>query len=382
MKITHVVENLNRGGLERMVIELASLQRQHGHECQIVSLFEPGLLADEARALGIPVSACHKGAGPDLRALLRLRRRIDGFATDVLHTHNAVAHYYAVAAACGLGVDRVINTRHSMLGARRPANTQHEASARQLAGRREWLYRRALANTDAIATVCDAARRDAVRDGLAPSAKTIVVPNGISLTGVVSGTDASRARLRQSLGLLPQVRLLGTVGRLSWAKDQATLIRAFAQVQRQRPDTVLVLVGSGELDAELRQCAAAEGVLEQVRFLGDRNDVPALLAGFDLFALSSVSEGYSMALLEACAASLPMVATDVGGNGEIVRDGTTGRLVPAADAQALAEALLALLDNPQQAAALASAARSWVEAEGTLDVMAKRYEAIYRGAPV
>jgi len=367
MNITHVVENLNRGGLERMVLELIKLQHRQGHRCQVVCLFEGGTHAHELDELGIPVHACGKRRGLDLRALARARRMVRSHATDVLHTHNAVAHYQAVLATCGLGVRRVINTRHGMGSNRR-------------AGRREWLYRRALARTDAVVTVCQAACRDAIRRGIVPAAMANVVPNGIQVESFQPATAAARERLLRMLQLPVQTRVVGSVGRLNWAKDQAGLIRAFRQMHEQRSDTVLVLVGDGELRAELQQCAINEGVAADVRFLGDRNDVRELLQGFDLFVLSSLSEGYSMALLEACAVALPIVATTVGGNGEIVHDGSSGCLVPPGDPAALASAMLDLLQSPERALALGRAARAWVEQHGSLEAMALRYSSLYRGS--
>ncbi|KRF02242.1 glycosyltransferase [Frateuria sp. Soil773] len=365
MNITHVVENLNRGGLERMVLELVKLQQRQGHRCRVVCLFERGALAHELEELGIPVGACGKRQGLDLRALARARRMIRAHATEVLHTHNAVAHYQAVLASCGLGMRQVINTRHGM-------------GANPRAGRREWLYRRTLARTGAVVAVCEAARRDAVARGMLPPAKTRVVPNGIRVEASGTASAAMRERLLQLLALPASARLIGSVGRLNWAKDQAGLIRAFGRVHARQPQAALVLIGDGELRAELARCARDEGVDGNVHFLGDRNDVRELLQGLDLFALSSLSEGYSMALLEACAAALPIVATDVGGNGEIVRDGDTGRLVPPRDPAALADALLALLREPARAQAMGRSARAWVERHGSLEAMARRYDRLYR----
>ena len=367
MNITHFVENLNRGGLERMVLELVKTQHLQGHRCQVVCLFEPGAQAHELDALGVPVNACDKRQGLDLLALFRARRLFRAHATEVLHTHNAVAHYQAVLASCGLGVRHVINTRHGMGGNPR-------------SGRREWLYRQALARTDAVVTVCEAACRDAIARGIVPQQKARVVPNGIRVESFQQASDGMRQRLRQTLGLPAQTKLIGSVGRLNWAKDQVGLIRAFRQLHEQQPDTALVLIGDGELRAELQQYAVAEAVADRVHFLGDRNDVHELLQGLDLFVLSSLSEGYSMALLEACAVALPIVATDVGGNGEIIRDGSTGRLVPPSDPLALATAMLTLLQEPQQATALGNAARRWVEQYGSLEAMAARYAELYQGS--
>lgn len=366
MNITHVVENLNRGGLERMVLELVKLQHRQGHRCQVVCLFEPGSQAHELDALGIPVNGCHKQRGIDLRALSRARDLIRRHDTEVLHTHNAVAHYLGVLASLRLGVRRVINTRHGM------GINQHTA-------RREWLYRRALTRTDTVVTVCEAARRDAITLGIVPWPKAQVVPNGIALDGFAPASTSMRERLHRLLDLPEDHTLIGNVGRLNWAKDQVGLIRAFGRLHAQRPDTALVLIGDGELRVELQREAAEEGVGDRVYFLGDRTDVHELLQGLDLFVLSSLSEGYSIALLEACAVALPIVATDVGGNAEIVHDGHTGRLVPPGDPTALAEAILSLLREPQRATACGRAAREWVEQNGTLETMAGRYALLYHG---
>lgn len=364
MNITHVVENLNRGGLERVVLDLVRLQQQQGHRCQVVCLFERGALAHELDVAGIPVHACNKRKGLDLKALSHVRRLVRAHRTDVLHSHNAAAHYLAVLASLGLGVGKVINTRHGMGGMRRW-------------NRAEMLYRASLVRTDAVAMVCEAASDGALEHGLVPHRKLRVVPNGLRVQEFSIATPAARERLRQSLGLPPRTQLVGTVGRLNWAKDQANLIRAYRRVREQLPDSALLLIGGGKLRRELESCAREEGMNGAVHFLGDRSDVRELLQGLDVFVLSSVSEGYSMALLEASATALPIVATDVGGNREIVQHGVTGRVVPARDSEALAQAILDLLRNPQRAASCGAAARLMMETRGSLEAMAARYAALY-----
>jgi glycosyltransferase involved in cell wall biosynthesis len=364
VNITHVVENLNRGGLERMVVDLAGMQQAQGHCCQVVCLYEAGTLADELREQGVPVHACGKRRGPDFRALGRARSRVREHATQVLHTHNALAHYQAVLATRGLRVQQVFNTRHGMGENRKSA-------------RREWLYRRALPATDAVVAVCRAARDAAVERGIAPAHKMRVIPNGIRVDAIEPTSQIRRERLRQSLGAGANTRLIGSVGRLNWAKDQAGMIGAFGRVHAQFPDTALVLIGDGELRTQLEHCAQSAGVAETVLFMGDRDDVHNLLPGLDLFVLSSVSEGYSMALLEACAAALPIVATDVGGNAEIVQHGRTGIVVPAQHPESLAKAMQEMLQQPGKSTACGQAARDWVLREGSLKAMAERYENLY-----
>lgn len=367
LSITHFVENMERGGLERTVIDLIAAQREAGHECRLVCLFDRGILADELSASGVSVEICDKRTGADFRALRRARDLLRG--GGVLHTHNAAAHYHAVLASAGLPLQRVVNTRHGM----------GESNPRS---RREWLYRRSMLRTDYAVAVCETARRHLQNNGVSPRSALLSIPNGIRTEGFRAADDAARARLREELALAPGSRLIGTVGRLEPVKDQANLIRAFRQVRLSVPDAALVMVGDGALRRELEAVAQAEGVADATRFLGDRSDVPQLLQGLDVFALSSVSEGYSIALLEACAAQLPIVATDVGGNGEIVRDRKNGLLVPARDADALAAALTELLSSPVYAVELGQAGRQWVTHEGSFRTMASRYEALYRNAGV
>ena len=366
MNVCHVVENLNRGGLERAVIDLATAQVARGHRCRILCLFERGQLADEAEARGVPVQACDKRSGADLGVLWRLRRQLRDAATEILHTHNATAHYHAIAAALGLPLRRRVNTRHGM-------------GALDTGSRREALFRRSMPFTDAVATVCEAACDDLVRRAALPADKLVAVPNGIRVERFAAADAASRAALRAELGLDASTRVIGTVGRLNWAKDHAGLVRAFADVCAAGSDAALVIAGDGVLRGELEALVAEQGLGGRVFLLGDRGDVARLLRGFDVFVLSSLTEGYSIALLEACASALPIVATTVGGNGEIVRDGVNGLLVPPRERAALAQAMQRLLTDAALAACLGEAGRSWVVAEGSVATMADRYDALYAG---
>lgn len=368
MEIVHVVENLDRGGLERTVVDLIASQRDAGHQCRVICLFKLGLLARELLASGVRVDACGKRRGLDLRALRRARALIRQSPGAVIHTHNAMAHYYAVLATLGLPVKCRINTRHGMGG-------------RTRSGRQEWLYRQSLRFTDYAVAVCEAARQRFAADGMRPRRALLAVPNGIRLERFRPADDVARQALVAELGLPPGSRIIGTVGRLQPVKDHALLLRAFAKVRMQVPEAALVIVGDGPLRAALEAQAEQAGLSDAVRFMGDRHDVPRLLTGMEVFALSSASEGYSVALLEACASSLPIVATDVGGNREIVRHGINGRLVPSGDTAAIATALIALLRGGEQAAAMGRAGYAWAQAEASFRTMAERYHGLYDASP-
>lgn len=364
MKISHVVENLNRGGLERVVIDLARAQADAGHDCQIICLYDAGMLASELASSRVRVVACDKREGADLRAILRLRRALASQGTEILHSHNGIPHYYAMAAALGLGLARVVNTRHGM-GDINPSS------------RREWLFRQSMRLTDVSVAVSEAAAAKLADTGTVPKEKLRVVPNGIHTGPFRERNDDVRSTLARSLGLPPDTRLIGFVGRLNWAKDLETMVAAFSRLHARLDDVALVLVGDGGERGILEAAITRAGVGDRVFLLGDRNDVPQLLPGFSVFAMSSISEGYSIALLEACASALPIVATRVGGNAEIVADGVNGWVVPARDPDALASALNEVLSDAARAEGMGQAGRNWLLSNATFEVMAARYLDVY-----
>lgn len=365
MKIVHVVESLAVGGLERVVLNLASWQCRHGHASRVVCLFHDGALADEARALGLDVVAIGKDAGFDVRALCRLRMLLRDSGADVLHTHNPMAHYYAVGAALGLGIGRVINTRHGM------GPSQH-------ASRLDRLYRMAMLRTDVAVSVCHEGRSRFVDRGVIPAAKARVIPNGIALSGIDRRSSTARESLLASLGRPSSSVVLGTVGRVSPVKDHATLLEAVRLLHLAGRQVQLLVVGDGESRASLEALARTLTIEECVHFLGMRHDVGRLLGAMDIFALSSISEGYSLALVEAAAASLPIVATRVGGNADIVIDGVSGLLVPAKDPRSMADALLRLVDDHPLREKMGSVGREWALQNGTIDAMGQAYLGVYR----
>lgn len=364
MRILHVVESLDIGGLEHVVVALAAAQRKRGHEVRVVCLWRRGALADRAEAAGVPVQCCEKRSGIDVQALRTMRSAMRAFRPQVLHTHNPMAHYYAVAASLGLGIGTVLNTRHGM-------------GSGDLAARREKLFRLALLATDHAVSVCDAARQRFVAHGVMTAAKAVVVRNGIDLGRFTPRSREAGAALREALGLPGHAVVFGTVGRLNEAKQQHRLLRALRSLVDGGANVALVIAGDGELRAALEAETDRLGLRPQVRLLGARNDVPDLLAGMDVFVLPSRTEGYSLALVEASAAGLPIIATAVGGNAEIVQDGSTGMIVPPGDDDALVRAMGELAGDAARREQLGAQARAWALREGSLDAMCDGYERLY-----
>jgi glycosyltransferase involved in cell wall biosynthesis len=366
VRIVHVVETLEVGGLERVVVALSAEQARRGHAVTIACLFHEGPLAGDAREAGVDVLACGKRPGADAAALRRLRAALRTRAPQVLHTHNPAAHYYGVLASLGLRGVRRISTRHGM-GTFRSSR------------RRERLYRLSMLATDAAVAVCRAARERFEALGAMPPRRSAVVVNGIDLSRFEARSAARRDALVRGLGLGGTEIVFGSVGRLNEAKDPTNLVDAFARVVAVRPAAALVVVGDGELREAVEARVREHAVGDRVRLLGSRSDVPDLLAAFDAFVLASGTEGYSLALVEAAAAALPAVATDVGGNREIVSDGRTGLIVPPGDPAALSGAMLALADDRGLRESLGASARDWALAHGSLEAMADAYDRLYRG---
>ncbi|MBL8188339.1 MAG: glycosyltransferase [Acidobacteria bacterium] len=204
----------------------------------------------------------------------------------------------------------------------------------------------------------------------------LVIPNGVELPRIdaADGSD-----VREELGIEPEEFVIGTVARLDKNKDTLTLVRAFAELVPIKPDAALklLIVGDGDQRTTLEQFVRECGLNRSVIFAGMRRDVPRVLKAMNVFALSSLSEGMPMTVLEAMAARLPVVATAVGALPEMVEEGNTGFLVPVGDAKTMAERLLRLVVDRQLAKAFGEASRRKVERDFTLERTLQRYAELY-----
>jgi glycosyltransferase involved in cell wall biosynthesis len=364
--VLQVVESLERGGLERVVVDLCKGLAARSVDVRVLCLFRGGSMVNML-PVGMPAPlVLQKGRGLDLRTLLKLRRVLFDLRPSVVHTHNAVCAYYTALAGLGIADTRWVNTRHGM-------------GASGGSSRREWLYRLAARRYDVLAAVCRAAG-DAFAARLSlPTGRFDVVPNGIRLERFSVPNAGERFARKVELGIPGDAPVIGSVGRLNWAKNFPLLVRAFARVVVSQPHAVLLIVGEGGARAQIQREVEANALVGRVHLLGDREDVPEVLQAVDVFACSSDTEGYSVALVEAAATGLPAVATDVGGNREIVADGVTGYLVPPGEEAPLASRLSELLREDGLRARLASNARAWAVGHAGLDTMVDAYVSLYRG---
>jgi glycosyltransferase involved in cell wall biosynthesis len=320
--VVHVVQNLAIGGLERVALNLAVHAHRECYRPSIVCLGPGGPLVDAATAAGVPVRVLAKPPGFRPATVLALSRILRAEKAAVVHCHNAAPLVYGALAA-RLARAAVVYTAHGM----------------KTSGDRQPVRLSRLGLVDEFVTVSDDARRIAIESAGANPSRVCTILNGVDTRAYHRAGPEARASARRALGIPEDAYVFGIVARLSAAKDHAGLFRAFASLAATDARLRLVVVGDGELREELARLVRELAMEGRIVLTGSRNDVPDVIGAFNCFVLSSYTEGLAMTLLEAMAAELPVVATRVGGNEEVVVDGVTGYLVPARDPARLADAL-------------------------------------------
>ncbi len=350
--IAHVVLNLKVGGLERVVVNLVRGFRDSPYNCVVCCLESRGEFADDIDRLGVPLHVFYKKAGLDWNVILHLAHFFREHNVKIVHTHNPGPHFHGMIAAWLVGVPVRVHTRH---GRNFPDDKKQVAINRILS----W-------GTDVIVPVSDDAGKVATEVEHVNPRKVHRIWNGIDVD-LYQPADEPSAR--------PPV--IGTVARLSPEKDQKTMLAAFRHVLDSIPEARLILVGDGPSAQELHDTAAKLGINGQVDFLGQRSDIPEVLRRMSVFTLSSTTEGLSMTVLEAMAAGLPVVATDVGGNRELINPPECGVVVPARDPQALAKAYVEVLHDRKQRAQMSIAARARAVRFFSLEHTVSEYANLY-----
>jgi glycosyltransferase involved in cell wall biosynthesis len=360
LRIVLALETSGPGGAENVVLRLAQALRERG-DAPIIATHQPGWMTERAEALALPVWIQPQRPGIDLRWVARFARELRRAQIGLLHTHEFGMNMFGGAAALLARVPAV-STIHG----------RHYVSERP---RRALAYRimRHL-GVPIVAVSHDLA--EFLATGLSVPRDAIeVVHNGIPLPpdGAVPANAAQRAAARARLGVPADLPLLVAVGNLYPVKDHATLLRALVRI----PPARVAIAGRGDQEEPLRRLAAQLGVSERVHLLGLRDDVDVILTAADVFVQPSLSEGLPLAVLEAMAHGVPIVASRVGGIPEAVEDGKSGFLVPPGRPDALASALDRLLAAPELRAATAVAARERAAAEFSLEHMAESHSRLY-----
>jgi glycosyltransferase involved in cell wall biosynthesis len=363
LSIAHTEASSGWGGQEIRVLTEAAGFIARGHRVIVYAAHGARILA-EAPRFGVPATALpigHKrprGARAVVASLADER-------FDIVNAHSSTDTWLSALACCWLGMRRrerpvLVRTRHVSIAVPNDPATR-------------WLYRRATAR---IVTTGDALRAQLIRDNGIDPRRIDSVPTGIDATQF---KPRNRTMARNALGLPADAPLIGIVATLRSWKGHRHLLDALPLMMRG--DARLVVVGDGPQRAALEAQWQTLGLGDRVIFAGLQHDVASWLAAFDVFVLPSyANEGVPQALLQAMFARIPCITTAIGGIPEIARDGETARIVPAADPQALAQAIDALLADPTEGQRLAARAQAFVVPRYGLETMLDRMESVFRRA--
>ncbi len=357
MNILHLIDTTGPGGAETVFIELADRLRRDGHESVVVIRGE-GWVADELRRRNLePIILPCRGSF-ELGFLKSLKRLVAERRIDLIQSHLLGSNVYAALAGLWTRTP-VVATYHGMV------DISPNERFRRL---KKWVMRRGI---DRFVVVSQRLLDAIEHTDLLQRGRTRVIYNGVD---VAEYSDRER--------LLPeQAPRIGSLGNIRPAKAYDVLLKAARRVIDRRPDVRFVIGGEGKgrsLYGKLEALRRELKLEEQVEFRGFVEDTRSFLSELDVFLLTSSSEGFSIATIEAMASGLPVVATRCGGPEEIVEDGVDGRLVEAGNPEAIADGLLELLDHPEQASVLANRGRDKAREKYSMERMIESYRDLYR----
>jgi glycosyltransferase involved in cell wall biosynthesis len=352
------------------VVDLAIGLADEGLCPTVVCLERGGYLADELTTRGVAVVGPIKKTGNDPTAPFRLAAILREHRVDVAHCHNWGGLVDTVLAAKLARMTPVLHTQHGLDYGFSDA-PDHLRSRLRTA-----MKVLACQGVTRIATVSQEVAQMVTREWRVSPSRVSVVHNGVRVPAPGEGVDI-RARWRHELGIDESDVLIGTVAVFRPVKDLHTMLEAMALIRRETSRAKLVLMGAGPQKEELEAAVERLGLTSVVHFPGFRRDATQLLPALDVFVLSSLSEGISLALLEAMAAGVPVVATSVGGNVEILQKPASGVLVPPRSPRALADGILSLINDSTRRRLLSAGGRERVEEAFSLKRMIRNYESLY-----
>ena len=353
MKIAHVVDSMEVGGAEMLVLQMCRLQREQGHDPRVYAIAALGALGEQMQKEGFVVRA---NVGRHLSdATQGFFRVFKESRPDVVHLHNPTPTIYAAPAARMAGVPSIVSTRHSLVAP--PRNRVMELK-----------YAVAAKFCDWIVGICDATTNNVKSAHSAPARKIVRVYNGATPLSRVAEQDwPSKSGFT-----------FVYVGRLEPVKNHALLLNAFRAAISSMPNLRLWMVGDGSERKRLESLAAELGILGEVTFWGQQLDVAPFFSAADAFIMSSKSEGLPMSLLQGFSLGLPAIVTDVGGMAEVVRLAQAGFTVSPGNAAEMASAILSLASSNAERQQFSRNAEVAFHAHFTLQTMVDAYMELYQ----
>jgi sugar transferase (PEP-CTERM/EpsH1 system associated) len=373
IRILHVVHSLEVGGLENGLVNLLNALDPERFEHSVCCLTKSGKFAERIASAGIKIVELDLPAGRFRFPLFRLAGLFREISPHIIHSRGWATVDATFAARLAPGA-ALIHGEHGRDLVDKNGDNWKRNQIRRLVG----------FNVDRYVVVCDFFRSWLSRTCGVAAHKIVHIPNGVDTNrfypkaGCSAAQDGfSNADWKRTLNVSPEAVILGSIGRLDPVKDFPTLLKGFAEISRQHPEAVLVIVGDGPIRADLVRISNEYGLGASVKWLGERRDIPALLRQFDLFVQTSAFEGMSNTILEAMASGLPVVATDTGGNAELVKNGENGALIPVADVSALIRALGNYLRNPALRTGHGAQSRRRAQDDFDLSKMVACYSELY-----
>lgn len=363
LKVLHIIGGGEFGGAERHILNLARGLDPAEVETGVLCLFARPFAAMAQKA-GVPTDVLPMRSKLDFHVLGKLKRAIVNYAPDIVHTHGVRANLLGRLAAAQ-AARPVVTTVHSLLAMDYPdpvsrlANSLTERLTRGM--------------TCHFITVSHELRQALIHQGV-PAGRITAVHNGVDLERF----DPGRAVGAPLSGYAREVPLVGIVARLHAVKGHRLFLQAAAKVLAKKPEVRFLVVGGGPDEKALVKLARDLGIDAAVDFLGFVDDIPSLLARLNVLVVASRWEGFGLTAAEALALAVPVVATDVGGLPEIIRPFETGLLTPYGQSQAMADAVIWILDHPSEAREMATRGQAVVRREFTARQMAVRTVEVYR----
>jgi glycosyltransferase involved in cell wall biosynthesis len=356
MKIAHVVDSMEVGGAEMLVLQMCRLQREQGHDPCVYAVAKLGALGERMRAEGFAVQP---NVGRHLSdSMQNFFRIFKDAAPDVVHLHNPTPTIYAGLPARAAGVPSIVSTRHSLVA------PPHKVAA-------ELKYAVAARFCDWIVGICDATTLNVKGLHTVPTRKIARIYNGAApLQRAAENTVPSKSGFT-----------LLFVGRLEPIKNHGLLLNSFREALKAMPELRLWMVGDGSERKALENHAVDLGISAQVTFWGQQLDVAPFFTAADVFIMSSRSEGLPVSLLQGFSLGLPAIVTDVGGMAEVVRLSQAGTIVSATDPHAMAEAIVHLATNNADRERLSTNAVESFQARFSLQTMVAAYMDLYQDTP-
>jgi glycosyltransferase involved in cell wall biosynthesis len=362
-QIVYVVLSLNLGGAEQLVVKMSQAFAPE-FDMSVVCLDEPGIWAGKLRQQDIPVHCLWRQPGLDLRVVKKIADYCRENTIDIIHAHQASPWFYASLSRLLYSKPRLIFEEHGRL------YPEVKSTKKNIFNR---IVLQPLTHR-IVAVSKDIGDRLTTYEGLSQN-RIEVIYNGSNPAKKL--TELEKLELRQSLGFQSDDFIVGTVGRFDPIKNLPMLVEAISEARKKKPNIKGLLIGDGPEFENIKRQIQGLSLTEVIKLPGYRSDAAKLVQCSDLFSLCSLSEGTSMALLDAMAGGIPSIVTEVGGNPEIVKKWETGWVIPSRDTGQLVNVIHEAVSQPEKAAKFAAAGMHRFTEHFTFERMVEQYRRMY-----